>query len=174
MSRLHPLRFITPRHIQRAAQLLIAPIMIGIALVYAQGSADLIRAAAGSYLLAITLLLAFPNIRSGDLAMTAVLFLTGAEFGSALQGTPVDFARWLVTMGTLGTVVVPLKAQRFRALALHDGWSPIAGAGRRRPRATGPIITDPRPSPMRVEMLLLPHRTDVPLGAALQPIGGHR
>lgn len=72
MSRLHPLRFITPRHIQRAAQLLIAPIMIGIALVYAQGSADMIRAAAGSYLLAITLLLAFPNIRSGDLAMTAV------------------------------------------------------------------------------------------------------
>lgn len=134
MPVLRPSHFITPRHVQLAARLMVIPVGVAIAVVYARGWSNMASAATSSYVLIIALLLAFPMVRSADLAMAAVLFLSAAEFGSAIGGPPVDFARWLCAMAALGTVIVPLKTQRIRALTIYSGWRPFADSERRRSR----------------------------------------
>ncbi|VXC85792.1 conserved membrane hypothetical protein [Sphingomonas sp. T1] len=98
-------------------------------------AADLIAAPLGAiiaYALALLLLLGLPMVRSADIAGLGAIGLTLGEFaGSAFFHHSIDAMRLLYGMAALGAAILPMRAQRLRAMALANPYRVLAGSERR-------------------------------------------
>jgi hypothetical protein len=120
-----PLSRITPGQIVRLASA--AALLIAFALTagYVTDTLTVETAGLGAFWLAVCLLLALPTQRSSELLGAMAIWMTYAEFMSAIQSGHFDLWRWAVAMSTLSLVVVPLKVQHLRLLARINPYQPI-------------------------------------------------
>lgn len=120
------------------ARVAVVALLLVIAFVYSEPDASIEIVAPLAYATAVTLLLAFPDVRSADLVTVTAIMMTVAEFLEACSGGRIDGFRWLVAMAAIGAAVLPLRAQRVRTLALFHPYRSFAESDRRKRRAMAP------------------------------------
>ena len=132
------LSYITPGHVVRFAKVFALLVAFGLTAGYVTASLTVESAGIGAFFLAVGLLLALPGQRSSELLGAQSIWMTYAEFLSAIQCGHFDLWRWAVALATLALVIVPLKVQHLRQLARSNPYQPIHELDRRIWSAAGP------------------------------------
>lgn len=129
--RFSPLSSVTPRTLVRLARCTALVIAVVLTLGYVNDRLTVEGAAFGSFGLAVALLLAVPDQRSSELLGAAAVWMTVAEFLSAMQDGHFATWRWAMALATLAMVLVPLKVQYLRMLARSNPYRTIGDLDRR-------------------------------------------
>lgn len=122
---------ITPGHVARFAKFGALLIAFGLTTGYVTDRLTLEMAGVGALFLAVLTLLALPSQRSSELLGALAIWLTYAEFMSAIQSGHFDLWRWAVVLATLSLVIVPIKVQHLRQLARSNPYLPLGEHDRR-------------------------------------------
>ncbi|MFM9937214.1 MAG: hypothetical protein ACKVOL_13570 [Novosphingobium sp.] len=122
---------VTPGQVSWLAKVFALLVAFGLTSGYVTATLTVQTAGIGAFFLSIGLLLALPGQRSSELLGALAVWMTYAEFMSAIQCGQFDLWRWGVSLATLSLVVLPIKVQHLRQLARSNPYQPIRDLDRR-------------------------------------------
>ena len=122
---------ITPGQISRFAKVFALLVAFALTSGYVTNILTVQSAGIGAFFLSVSLLLALPEQRSSELLGALAIWMTYAEFMSAIQSGHFELWRWAVVLATLSLVVVPIKVQHLRQLARSNPYRPLRDLDRR-------------------------------------------
>lgn len=109
------------------------------------------------YFATVSLFVACPRIRAGDLAASALVLLMVLCFVDGAQVGTMSLARFALAAAAVGAAILPFKLSRIRRLSGHNGYRALADyrahERRRDPRAAS------SPAPEQPALLLIGERS---------------